>query len=92
MEMNTNPEAKMTSTASLINKLESSYRRFDYGQLNGRNASSSDSTRDWNWRKLQAELVLGGYKELDATPRLAARYYRLERRHKLGERYERRAA
>ena len=78
------PAARKTQTQRLIDNLVASYRRLDSGQLQGRNSASSDATRAFNWRRLQDALTAGGYEELDANPRLADRYYRLERRHLLG--------
>jgi hypothetical protein len=75
-----------TKTARLVDNLAAMYYRRDRPmQLVGRNSAAGDQTLDANWRRLQAALEAGGFEELDADPRLAARYRRLERRHLLGE-------
>lgn len=64
-----------------LRNLESAYRRFDSGELTGRNCTSSDRYRDAAYRRL-ADLARtdGVCDALDADSRLAARWNRLERR------------
>lgn len=64
-----------------LRNLESSYQRLDSGKLTGRNAAGSDGTRALNYRLL-SELARTDEvcDALDADPKLAARWNRMERR------------
>lgn len=75
-----------TKTRELVRAMTAMYRRVDTGANTGRNAGATFASLSAKWEKLQAELVAGGFEELDASPRLAASYARLERRHLLGTR------
>lgn len=65
----------------ILSNLEGAYRRFDSGQLTGRNDSGSHGTRHMNFARL-AELALTDSvcDALDADDKLAARWNRIERR------------
>lgn len=70
-----------------LRNLESAYRRLDRGELNGRNATGSDRTREMHYRELdaalQAELYLDDsplFLMLDTEPATAWRWSVMERR------------
>ena len=71
----------VTRTRRHLTALDGIYRRIDRGDTNGRNAASTATSIERHWLLLQAALEEGGYEDLDARPRLAAMYRRIERRH-----------
>lgn len=74
----------MDDTRRHLAALDGTYRRMDSGQLTGRNSDATSLNLDRHWTQLQDALDAGGYEMLDANPRLAAKYARVERRHLLG--------
>lgn len=73
-----------SATRRLVRNMLGTYRRLDTGESGGRNANATYSTLELNWARLRAALEAGGFEELDADPKLAARYATLERRHLVG--------
>lgn len=70
-----------------LRNLEASYRRLDRGELNGRNAESSDRTRQMHYRELDDALRAELYDDasplwlmMETEPKTAQRWSVMERR------------
>lgn len=70
-----------------LRNLEAMWRRLDSGQLTGRNSTSSDLTREMVYRELRDAVAADARTDdaplcsyLDANPRVADRFARVERR------------
>jgi hypothetical protein len=64
-----------------LRNTESQYRRMDSGTLTGRNADASADSLSWKLRRLRDLARTDAVCDaLDANPKLAARWNRIERR------------
>ena len=72
-----------TQTRKSLTALAGMYYRLDTGQSGTRNHEATSRALDAHWNALRKALEDGGYEELDANPKLAAKYSKLERRHLL---------
>jgi hypothetical protein len=70
-----------------LNNLEGMFRRLDSGELTGRNSQSSDDGRRRSYERLRDAVRADAQTDdapictmLDARPKLAAKWTRLERR------------
>jgi hypothetical protein len=70
-----------------LRNLEAMWRRLDRGELTGRNCESSDRTRENTYRALRDAIRADANTDaaplcawLDANPKIAARWDRIERR------------